>query len=304
MEITSSCVVKKNASLYSAAHWCLLICIALSPLFPARWSALMAVIILALRAVPGHSTRIVILSILLICRYGWWWPAGWIFIGTFWVIFILQIVKINSGTTHKWSTYLHYAAISIFLIDSLFLGWIPVKKLTTVTYPNIVVIGDSLAAGLEDEKPWPAYLSEQLKKPVINLARNAATIKDGIEQAKQAPVGGGTAFVLIGGNNLSIGFWTPRNQIQYDLETIIKLLQEKKYHVVLFELPGGIIVEPYTGLYYETARKLKVSLIREEVLRRIFLTPGATIDGFHFSERGHKDIAMTASRLVKRNQSE
>ena len=80
---------------------------------------------------------------------------------------------------------------------------------------------------------------------------------------------------------------------------LLKLATGPDRVVAMFELP----LSPFTNRYGSTqrllAREFGVILIPKKVLARIFTTSGATLDGIHLSDLGHRALAEQVAALLE-----
>jgi acyl-CoA thioesterase-1 len=155
----------------------------------------------------------------------------------------------------------------------------------------IVVLGDSLAAGLaeSDAGTWPRLLSERLGVPVTNLARAGATLSDGARQAEGIPAGPDTVLVELGGNDL-LGGRSP-DQFETDLRRLLAEVSGTGRRVVMFELPLLPLQNRYGRIQRGVCSEHAVILLPRSMLAGAIALPGHASDGLHLSSRGHQWLA-------------
>ena len=164
---------------------------------------------------------------------------------------------------------------------------------------NVYVVGDSLSAGLEPakRKPWPEVMGQRYDLNVFNLAIAGATAASAAEQAPR--IGGGDAVVIlaIGGNDL-LGR-TAVQDFEVDLGQLIEQVRAPGRRLIMFELPLPPMRQRYGLVQRRLAKANDVVLIPKRFLAKILTTPGATVDGIHLSEVGHRMMADLVGSLLR-----
>lgn len=169
-----------------------------------------------------------------------------------------------------------------------------------VNLPNeIHVIGDSLSAGIADERDflWPNLVSKRLKVRVVNHAQPGATTESAKKQADQ--IAGDACWVLleIGGNDLLSG--RDATLIERDFTALLTTLAGQDRTIVMFELP----VVPIPGAYRfacmqrRLAKQFGVRLISRRSFAKVLFSDGSTIDSLHLSRIGHQRMADLVSEV-------
>lgn len=166
--------------------------------------------------------------------------------------------------------------------------WMP--QLPSVRPDRLVVIGDSLSAGIDEHVPnWPTLLAERSRISVLNLAVAGATLSTARKQASQVPDGDCLVLLEIGGNDL-LGTPTPAG-FEQDLKELLSLVCKPGRKVIMLELP----LLPFQSTYGRIQRRLAtehgVYLIPKRHLARVLGTPAATTDGLHLSAEGNRRLA-------------
>jgi hypothetical protein len=67
----------------------------------------------------------------------------------------------------------------------------------------------------------------------------------------------------------------------------------------MFELPRGPFRNAYGRVQRELAEDMDVILLPRHILARVITAPGATLDGLHLSDAGHRMLAETVAALVE-----
>lgn len=162
---------------------------------------------------------------------------------------------------------------------------------------SIYVVGDSLSAGIgRKERCWPAVLSERLGIPVVNLAMGGATTQTALHQAESIDRPGSVVFVEIGGNDLLGG--TSAADYREHLDRLLAALHAKGHRLVMFELPLYPFRNSFGSAQRELAAKFGVQLIPKRYLTRVMGMNDGTLDGLHFSQKGHDAMAEAMVGLL------
>ena len=154
----------------------------------------------------------------------------------------------------------------------------------------LYVIGDSLSAGMgTNETVWPAHLAKRHGVTVHNLAVAGATTQMARKQADELPTTGGLVVVAIGGNDIVGG--RPAADFERDLDYVLARARSADRTVVMLELPLPPLGSRYGAVQRALARKHGVALIPRRWLVQVLAAPGATSDGLHLSNEGHRLLA-------------
>ncbi len=157
---------------------------------------------------------------------------------------------------------------------------------------SIVVLGDSLSAGMGEPLAhlWPDRLSDRLNVIVTNLAQPGAMVKEAISQARFIPPNNSaTVLIEIGGNDLLSG--RPAHVFEAELEELLQQLRRADRRLVLLELPLPPFCQSYGRVQRDLARKYGAALIPRRRWAGVIFSDRATVDGLHFSVRGHQRMS-------------
>jgi len=191
------------------------------------------------------------------------------------------------------------ASLMCMLAVAMELPWHVAPAMGAGRSRRVYVIGDSLSAGLDPSHrtPWPEVMARQFGAKVVNLARGGATAKSAMAQV--AGVGDGDAVVVIeiGGNDL-LGSTAPA-QFEVDLERLIRRLDRPGRTLVMFELPSLPLRNAFGLAQRRVATAHDVRMIPRRCLAGVLTTPGATVDGIHLSEAGHRQLAERVWRVLR-----
>jgi lysophospholipase L1-like esterase len=166
---------------------------------------------------------------------------------------------------------------------------------------EIHVVGDSLSAGIADEREflWPNLVVQRLNVRVFNHAQPGATTESAQKQADQIRCESCWVLVEIGGNDLLGG--RDAALMERDFELLLTSLAGCGRTIVMFELP----VVPLPGAYRlarvqrRLAKQLGVRLIPRRAFAKVLFSDGSTIDSLHLSRIGHQRIAELVSELFR-----
>ncbi|MFN8092522.1 MAG: SGNH/GDSL hydrolase family protein [Vicinamibacteria bacterium] len=162
----------------------------------------------------------------------------------------------------------------------------------------IYVLGDSLTAGLGRDRDgtWPALVASSLGRPVHNLARPGARLRDGILQASALAGDAGEVLIELGGNDI-LGGVAPA-EFARDLRNLLERVSAPDRTLVMFELPLLPLQNAYGRAQRELASEFGVRLLPRRVLASAVAGPGHTIDGLHLSRAGHACLANEVSKAL------
>lgn len=154
----------------------------------------------------------------------------------------------------------------------------------------IVVIGDSLSAGINDgvDIPWPTRLDEITSVTVSNHAQAGATCRSAIRQLDDLPKQC-VVVVEIGGNDL-LGDRSAE-EFRADLDRLLTKVQSPEHEVIMFELPLPPLFHGYGYAQRELADEYNVGLISRRLLASVLFSEGTTLDSIHLSNDGHQQLA-------------
>jgi len=167
----------------------------------------------------------------------------------------------------------------------------------------IVVIGDSLSAGINDgvDIPWPTCLDEMTSVKVANDARAGATCRSAINQLDRLPKQC-VVIVEIGGNDLLGG--RSASEFRADLDALLTEVQSPEREVVMFELPLPPFFNGYGYAQRHLADKHNVSLIPRRLLASVLFSKDATLDSIHLSNAGHRQLAERVADFLGLHNSQ
>ena len=192
------------------------------------------------------------------------------------------------------------AATAALITAVLFISgseW-PHRVLPTIHAPHdhhLVILGDSLSAGLGEATPWPTILERTTGVQVKNLARAGAGVRDALAMASQVTPEDHLVLLEIGGNDLLAG--VPSREFASGLEALLTKVCVPGRTVVMFELPLIPSKIAYGQAQRRLAAKYHVLLIPKRFLADD-LGPQFTSDGLHLSETGAQRMAALVARVL------
>ena len=168
-------------------------------------------------------------------------------------------------------------------------------KLVGTGDDHIVVIGDSISAGLDPRISWPTLLQQSVGIHSRNLSRVGATARDAIQMATQVSTDDRLVLIEIGGNDMIAG--VPAAEFGQSLKTVLQRLQSPGRTIVMMELP----LLPYRLGYGQLQRKLAseygVQLIPKRSFVEVISGANATSDGLHLTVEGARRMAFLIARV-------
>lgn len=182
------------------------------------------------------------------------------------------------------------------------LPYVKSPRINVPSHRSIYVIGDSLSAGIgQQERCWPRVLGDRMGCPVVNLAVGGATAESAAAQLPRVDRPGQVVILEIGGNDLLGG--TRAADFRRGLENLLSALSAQGHLVLMFELPLYPFCNAYGSAQRELAKKHNVQLIPKRYLTYVIGMPDGTLDGLHFSQKGHDTMAARVAELLNMNMA-
>lgn len=202
------------------------------------------------------------------------------------------VPKTNQGTNPAYSPTRWCPTLLVVSIGTMcfeFGSYHPTQISVSRELP-IVVIGDSLSAGINDgvDIPWPTYFDEVTSVTVSNHAQAGDTCRSAIKQLDDLPKQC-VVVVEIGGNDLLGG--RSAAEFRADLDRLLTRVQSSEREVVMFELPLPPLFHGYGYAQRELADEYNVRLIPRRLLASVLFSEDATLDSIHLSNDGHQRLA-------------
>ncbi len=174
-------------------------------------------------------------------------------------------------------------------------------KIDAQNYERLYVIGDSLAMGASaPAENWPERLGAALEMETRNFSFGGATAATSVSNARRIEGDQGLVLVAVGGNDVLGGNF---RTFEEDLRELLEAAGIEDRQVVMLELPLPPLHNAFGQAQRRLARQYGVALIPKRVLARVLFTPGATVDGLHLSDEGHRLLAATLEGLLRPGSS-
>ena len=219
----------------------------------------------------------------------WWY--GFVYCAAAWWVF---------ASRPGWSKGWRYGSAATLAALTLWgagweLTWRVAPTVPPVTERELVVVGDSLTAGVGGEAArWPDLLAERRDVRVVTIAVAGARVHDALDPPGWGvPESGGVVLLELGGNDMLGG--TNPGQFRSDLRTLLERLKRRTADRGGTVVAVGLPLPPFHAAYGRAQRAASVEagvpLIPRRVLADVLFGPGATTDGLHLSPSGHAAMA-------------
>jgi acyl-CoA thioesterase-1 len=225
-------------------------------------------------------------------------PFSWVLIAVFFAAFVAWYFSCNTAASREILQVVATLALGAVVFYGIALEY-PHRRLPIITGPvgnKLVVLGDSVSAGLDPRVAWPRIMQQSTGIQVRNLSRVGATTADGAVVAAQVTPDDGTVLVEIGGNDLIAGLSSSRFERSLDL--LLARVTSGKRMVVMMELP----LLPYRIGYGRAQRRLAskygVWLIPKRYFVEVISGSDATLDGLHLTPEGSTRMAKLVAHVL------
>jgi lysophospholipase L1-like esterase len=226
-------------------------------------------------------------------------PVSWATDAVFLTSFMLWYFVINLKTARRELTSIMSVALAASAIG-ISAHEFPHRNLPKIrgdTSDHLVVIGDSISAGLDTSiSTWPTMMERNTGLPIRNLAKPGAMMADGITMAREVSPQDGLIVLEIGGNDLLAN----QSAANFDksLDTLLSRLAAPDRTIVMFELP----LLPHKICYGQVQRRLAsqygVWLIPKRYFVQIIRGADATSDGLHLTSAGAHRMALLVTHVL------
>jgi len=228
-------------------------------------------------------------------------PVSWIAVTFLAIAFLLWLIacrpsRVASQTTVQILTSCALLALVLALFVSEYLHRRTPKQFSQ-TDDHLVVIGDSISAGLSDSaSAWPAIMQTAIGNEVKNVSKAGATVADGLAMADQIRPEDHLILIELGGNDLLSG--EPSGTFACDLERLIAKIAVPNRSIVMFELPLIPPTITYGQAQRRIAAKYGVVLIPKRFLVEALSGRDATSDGLHLTKAGARRMAAIVAKII------
>jgi len=229
------------------------------------------------------------------------WMYGVFFALLAWVLFRLG----RAGYRAEKPVYL--LPLLLLLAQSLLMVGMEIRCSMALKIPpakgdTLFVVGDSISMGADPPgKNWPQLLGDSAKLKVQSFSAGGAKVESALVGARRIHQDDALVILEIGGNDLLSGTSIPK--FREDLEKMMGLVCGSRRIVAMVELPLPPFYNRYGMVQRALAREHGVTLIPKRFIADVMNTPGATVDGLHFSNTGHILFARALSRMLTRPNS-
>jgi len=257
--------------------------------FQTRWAAtlLIAVALIGIAVAIGSATPLPV-----------WVYAFWLCVVT--VTLVLCMWRPGSKT--------RLASAGVLLVTSIGMCMAEIPhhlfpRLSVDPDETIYVVGDSLSAGLDEDRMgrpcpklrcWPEVLGDITQLAVVNLARPGAKVHNALAQAELAKKTNAVVILEIGGNDLFSDVAIFRQQ----LDTLVSSLRGHRA-ILMLELPLFPFQNALGQAQREVAAKHGAILIPKRCHTAIWGSSGGTLDDLHFSQEGHNLMARMVAEVLR-----
>ncbi len=218
--------------------------------------------------------------------YPWWW------LGLFATSIGLWTIRTwlpQTGLMQQIAVASPVAIATVLIATEI--SWAMQPVVIPVAERSVVVLGDSISAGLDEGEgtPWPFQLRDAYHVQVYNLSEAGATTADGLKNISQTDHFPGLVIVELGGNDLLGG--RTHAEFESNFDGILSHLRRHNRSIALVELPLLPGKNAWGATQRRLARKYHCSLIPKRLLVDVLATPGSTVDTLHLSQAGHRRLA-------------
>jgi acyl-CoA thioesterase-1 len=163
--------------------------------------------------------------------------------------------------------------------------------LSPVAGSRLVVIGDSLSAGMNEpeNQKWPALLAAQQKIDVSVYAKPGATTESILRTIHPFAPQPSVVLIEIGGNDVLQG--SSHASFSRGLSELLKEVSSGGHRLVMMELPLPPFYNRFAATQRSLAKQFSVKLIPKRDFLTVIGSSGSTSDSLHLNELGHKRMA-------------
>jgi acyl-CoA thioesterase I len=227
-------------------------------------------------------------------------PFAWTIDAIFGVVFLFWFISWNNDATKRtWLSSTATVLASLLLLALPAAEWSR-RRMPVVegeTSDHLVVIGDSISAGLGDRVlPWPAVMQQITRFDVRNLSRPGATMSDGESMAEKVTGEDHLILIELGGNDLIAG--DSSTAFSRALDATLAKLAAPERTLVMFELPLLPNRIAYGQIQRRLCAKYRVWLIPKRFLAGVIAGRDATSDGLHLTPVGAQRMEVVVTRIL------
>lgn len=188
---------------------------------------------------------------------------------------------------HRWATIVMIGSWLLAVASELPYHITP--TLEPASDRSLTVIGDSVAAGIDDSTTWPRLLAVEHELQVQDLSHVGETTASALKRVSEQEIFSSVVLVEIGGNDL-LGPTTSA-QFASNLDALLNRLSAPDRQIIMFELPLPPFQHAYGYAQRRIAAKHNVKLIPKRVFLSVIAGGDSTLDSIHLSQAGHQHMA-------------
>jgi acyl-CoA thioesterase I len=229
-------------------------------------------------------------------------PFSWVVCVAFVAAFLFWFVASNTAVRSGAAAWLRPAAAAVLFlfVVALSASELVHRRMPVITgtpSDHLVVIGDSISAGIDPRSPtWPMLYEKMTGVGVKNLATPGAVVADGRAMLYKVTPDDRVFLIELGGNDLLSG--EPSATFSRNLETLLSKIAAPGRTIVMFELPLLPTRTEYGRIQRQLASKYGLWLIPKHNFTAVISGPDATLDGLHLSETGARRMASLVARAL------
>ncbi|NER35140.1 MAG: arylesterase [Oscillatoria sp. SIO1A7] len=198
----------------------------------------------------------------------------------------------------RWVLFSGLSFASVLVVTSCGNNLDSVKNLQAGAGRQIVILGDSIAAGygVAESEAFPSLLSSQLGLPIVNRGVSGDTTAMGLQRLQEDAIAAEPWLVMVelAGNDFLKQ--VPPEQTEENLRQIIAAIQAEKAIVVLLGINVGIVGDRYKEMFERVAKETGSYLI-PQVLKGILDNPQyMQSDRIHPNAAGHRVLAARVAK--------
>ncbi len=170
----------------------------------------------------------------------------------------------------------------------------------TERYNQVVVLGDSLTAGLGDDSliTWPQRLHDKTGMGIVNHSAMGQTLETALKQFPNSIPENSLVIILLGGNDL-LGNTSGR-EFRERLDELLQRVTSDASETMMFELPLPPFSNSIGQAQRDLAKRYKVKLIPKRVLSDILFSEHTTLDSIHLNQSGQDQLAEIVESMLHR----
>ena len=229
-------------------------------------------------------------------------PFGWTVDVIFVAVFILWYLAANWAERHYLAARWRAATATVLVLLAVGLSASELRhrampRITAAAGDHLVVIGDSISAGLGGSgQAWTVVFQKMTGVPVKNLAQPGARAIDGLAMAEKLTAEDRMVVIELGGNDLLDD--APSAQFARDMENLVAKVVAPGRTVLMFELP----LLPHKIGFGRVQRRVVaehgIFLIPKHCFTAVLSGVDATSDGLHLSKPGAEHMAALMAKVV------